>query len=70
MCISADMNSIFVRIQDEGTGFDPDSPSLQLARGLEDHVPLGLIIIKSLASWVEFSNNGSCLLLSFHLDKI
>lgn len=66
MSVSADCGTLYVCVYDQGSGFD-----FQKLRNLvevdpeSEHLSLGQVIIKNLASYYEYHNNGSSILLRF-----
>jgi serine/threonine-protein kinase RsbW len=60
---------LIVRITDEGPGFDPDSiPDPLKEENLLNEGGRGVFLMKHYADDVQYSDNGSTLILHFQLD--
>jgi serine/threonine-protein kinase RsbW len=56
--------AVLAEVEDEGPGFDPDGvPDATLAENREKTSGRGLLLLRSLMSWVQFSERGNCVTL-------
>lgn len=62
--------SVWVRIQDEGPGFDVDSlPDPTLEENLDKPSGRGILLMREFMTKVEYVENGSCVILEKHRES-
>ncbi len=63
-------DKIEIIVEDEGSGFDPDSiPDPTAPENIEKETGRGIFIIKSLSDEVNFEKNGSRIIMRFYIKK-